>query len=231
MKKFPIGVNLYEFHCDNQLTDEVLKDIKTKEIHYLKSQPHNTKVPNNYGMVGYMDKNYQIPYYHEKLFDWFQECVDKVIADTIPNTNLIISDSWVTKLNFGQHASNVHVHSNSVCSGLFYLTTHKKSYTNFYPKNSIAECMTFESNSFVQNNSLHDENSVYMSYPESGKLLIFPSSLAHNVSVHNEPNIRHTIAFNTYYQGRFGEPTTYLQIKVKSVKEIYEDFINGKSIC
>ena len=227
MKKIPIGTFIYEFKCDPVLLSQVYEDISTsnKIIWAPKMPPSelknvDTATLNTLPLMGYMDKEREVSYYHPTLFNWFDDCISKVVADSIPNTALTINETWLNKFKFGQHHSTPHYHRLSVYSGLLYLTTHSgSSFTNFFPQNDAVKIM----NNYLNFGNNFESNKIpkdtFLSEPLAGKLLIFPSNLMHSISTHTDiKNLRYTLAFNTFWEGTVGHTTSTLNIKVKSVK-------------
>jgi uncharacterized protein (TIGR02466 family) len=236
MKKIPIGTFIYEFECDSTLLNQVHEEISTSDkiIWAPKIPPSNIKnvdtaTLNTLPLMGYMDKEREVSYYHPKLFNWFDDCISKVVADTIPDTTLTINEAWLNKLKFGQHHSSPHYHRLSVYSGLLYLTTHPgSSFTNFFPQNDAVKIMNNYLNfgKPLEANNTRLPKDAFLSAPLAGKLLIFPSDLMHSISTHTDiKNLRYTLAFNTFWEGTVGHTTSTLNIKVKSVKETYEEFL------
>lgn len=245
MKKIPIGTHIYEFQCDSILLNKIYEEVSTSDkIIWLPNKP----LANLYqadtdalqlppAQLGYLDKKRQISYYHPDLYNWFDDCISEVAKDSIPGTKLTINEAWLNKLKFGQNSKTPHYHSKSVYSGLLYLTTHHgTSFTNFFPQNDAAKIMNNYLN-FGNSSHLIDANKakdIFLSEPLAGKLLIFPSTLMHNISTHTDiKNIRYTLAFNTFCDGLLGDigdnTTANLSIKVKSVKDSYEEFIASET--
>jgi hypothetical protein len=243
MKKIPIGTHIYEFQCDPILINQVYTEVSTSDkiiwssaMSSDKMESSDSEIIQAFPQMGYFDKARTVSYYHPALYDWFDDCISKVVEDSIPSTKLTITEAWLNKLKFGQESKRVHHHSMSVYSGLLYLTTHAgTSFTNFYPGDEATKimdnCLNFGSGQ--KNGRIIDpktDKNIFLSAPLAGKLLIFPSNLKHNISIHKDiKNIRYTLAFNTFFDGLIsGEVTGRLDIKVKSVKEVYENFIMQK---
>jgi len=236
MKKIPIGTHIYEFHCDSILLNQIYEEVSTSDkIIWSPRMPSDVieqtdsislqSIP----QLGHLDNDRQVSYYNTELFNWFDACISEVVEDTIPGTKLTINESWLNKMKFGQHTKTLHYHSVSVYSGLLYLTTHPASFTNFFPQNDATKIMDNFLN-FGNTSHIIDAKKtkdIFLSEPTAGKLLIFPSNLMHSISTHTDiKNIRYTLAFNTFCEGLIiGTTTGKLSIKVKSVKESYEEFM------
>ena len=236
MKKIPIGTHIYEFECDPILLKQIYEEVSTSDkILWSPRIPSDTIKQTNavslqsIPQLGYLDNNREVSYYNTELFNWFDACISEVVEDTIPGTKLTINESWLNKMKFGQHGNMLHYHRTSIYSGLLYLTTHHASFTNFFPQNDATKIMDSILNF---GNALYvidakKTKNIFVSEPTAGKLLIFPSNLMHNISTHADiKNIRYTLAFNTFCEGLIsGTTTAKLSIKVKSIKESYEEFI------
>lgn len=229
MKKIPLGNCLYEFHCDPKLTESALDYLSKSKIYWLNSSGYDS-----YNEAGYLDENYEVPYYHEELFDWIQTCIDQVVAEELPSAKLVICDSWVTRSKFGRSHPQPHHHSNSMLSGIFYFTSHPKAKTIFYkhkPLSMIIEKMLLHTSDINVRDYFFKEKDRYESNSVAGKLVIFPSNVDHSITTNTDVKpIRHTLAFNTYLTGIV--PTDMssgrLEINVKSSKEKYLEWLAKK---
>jgi hypothetical protein len=114
--------------------------------------------------------------------------------------------------------SRMHYHTNSIFSGLLYLTDHEKSETIFEMEDAFY-------NKWERILKVKRVNHVYKSYPKKGKLLIFPSNIAHKIGKHLDKNIRHTFSFNTWVDGIIGsDPTQYLESCLTDVQTMNQKY-------
>ena len=221
MKTIPLtSYNMYEFHCDNELTDLILADIQQPQrIHWRPTRPTYNINPTGY--LGSMD--HPIPYYYLELFDWFDDCLKSVANDQLDGVKLTICDAWVNKSNLGQYV-RPHIHATSIYSGVFYLTTHASAETLF-------EFQEAPIKNLMGNFGEHFKRKTVAAKSEKNKLIIFPSNLLHEVSINKNPRqTRYTIAFNTFIDGVVSDRTTRgLDIKVNSVKDQYESWIQNQT--
>jgi uncharacterized protein (TIGR02466 family) len=231
VKKIPFGHSLYEFRCDPELLESAIAYMLNSEINWY-------EIPDNrHGggiSIGYMDKEQTVPYYHEELFNWLQQCLDEVVADQVPGMKIEICDSWMTRSKFGQAEHTPHTHKNSMLSGVMYFTTHEKTKTVFYRKNFITtmiEKFYFHGVDTSASPKFFQFKETYESASEAGKLIIFPSDIYHSISTHTDmKKTRHTLAFNSFSTGAvFSDgPTARLSFTVKSSREKYLEYINNK---
>jgi len=214
-------VDIYEFFGDTSLIDEVNEEISKTPIQWTptsaRDQNSDSKKFSNTS-IGYLNDN--IPYYNYKLFNWIQGCVDSV-AELHYDKKLAIVDSWLTKNEFGQTTEHHH-HISSVISGLLYLTAFKNSGTIFtYPDPWTAH---------LPNLIMPNYKKIKI-YPEKGKLILWRSDIKHAVQPHTDlKTVRHTLAFNTFFDGVLNNNVTgRLSLKVESVKDKYEAYMNKKN--
>jgi len=211
--------NIYEFECDDELTNKILADIQQQQIIWL---PSAIKDSNLLGYLG--SKESPVPYYHAELFNWFDDCLNIVSNDQFNNIKLTICDSWLTKSKLGQQA-DWHIHTKSIYSGLFYLTTHNTADTLFeYNKTPIKNILGNAGDDLITLKT-------FVSSPKKNKLIFFPSDLKHSVRINKDiRQTRHTLSFNTYYDGVISNTnTSFLDIKVNSVQDRYKSYINKKN--
>ena len=233
MKKIPIGDCIYEFHCSPQLLAESLNNL---EFLKPKMNWHNAIVGDTAALkLGYMDEHFTVPYYDNNLFEWFQECLDQVVNEELPIANLAICDSWLTKSVFGRDKIDIHVHASSVLSGVFYFDTYEQSETEFYHDTYLSKVT---SSMFCHNGPSPElwnqlKSKKVISRTEAGKLVIFPSNILHKVSQFKKvKSIRHTLAFNTFFNGQIpgATITAHMTINVKSSKEKFEEWQTNNNI-
>ena len=133
---------------------------------------------------------------HTKVMDYF----DKVIC----TDNLMtpyITQSWInyTKIDQFHHKHN---HSNSLVSGILYVSADKKVDSITFskvPLDDRIKLTTTKYNTF---------NSSSCTFPvETGNILLFRSSLVHGVGKKKGNNIRISLSFNVFIKGTVGNKT------------------------
>lgn len=192
---------IYEFSIDKSLALQVLSEISKQENKT--NQTNQTIHPNNGN------------YYNGELFDHLNDFVNQ-ISDIHYNeeVKLVISECWGTKTTrFQKH--HVHTHSNSIISGIVYLTDHPDATTEFYTKNEW--CWTEDLLKIGKSNKLMKVASVK---PAVGKVILFPSNILHSTRPNLSDKERYTLSFNTFISGRIGKHTTNLDINTTSVSSI-----------
>jgi hypothetical protein len=206
MEDVPVfNINFYKFTCDDSLTDQVLDILK--EISWKRNASN---------LISTDDL-----FFHRDLFDWFDQCIlstKKKIG--IPDSvNLPITSCWANKTGklSGHHK---HIHSNSVISGIFYLTSHVSGETGFASPNYWLK-------DIQHMHFLTDLPESYLSkiLPVKSTLILFPSHMPHSALALKENEDRYTISFNTYLDGDIddGKQRARLHLKSKSVRDWHNE--------
>lgn len=202
---FPV-LNIYEFFCEESLAksfnEKFLEhEVTWKSIGVPKSQ---LDYPSEYGYLNTGQDNY---FFYEPWFNWAQKCISEVSSHCLDGLPLEIVDYWFTKSTFGQK-SQEHRHSFSLLSGLYYMTDQEKTTTSFHHENLIKKYYELF---FPEPKKIRVQIQ-----PEQGKLIIFPSFLLHNIDPNKDKNTRHTMAFNTFVNGKVSDIATgKLNLEIK----------------
>lgn len=120
--------------------------------------------------------------------------------------NCEITQSWVNWTKQGQ-SHHIHSHPNSFLSGILFLSNNDSEIT-FSSRHNL---WNLDPN--VKKYNIF--NSQTMSYPtELGRLIIFPSSLQHEVKKQKNKNVRISLSFNTWIKGKLGynKDSNYLEL-------------------
>lgn len=121
--------------------------------------------------------------------------------------DLRITQSWLN-ITKDKQFHHLHSHSNSVISGVYYIET------------SDSDKIQFEKSSgsgsydiFVQADSWNRWNSKSWWLPTpQGSLILFPSTLKHQVPALARQGSRISLSFNTFFSGSFGEPLAFSHV-------------------
>ena len=113
---------------------------------------------------------------------------------------IYITQSWVNFAKPGQFHPK-HKHPNSVISGVMFLDDNSERRLPPIRFHRSADLFSLdfhydELNEFNASCRLFD--------PEQGMLLLFPSSLEHDVEINDSDQVRKSISFNTYVRGTVG---------------------------
>lgn len=120
----------------------------------------------------------------------------KILEEFKYNTselNLRFLNMWLN-INYKNASNRVHIHSNSVLSGVYYLKCSKDCGNLIFPRNYSESFILKSIGDVYEDNTL---NHTAISYtPEINKLLIFPSWIPHEVEKNNSEEERISISFN-----------------------------------
>lgn len=162
-------------------------NIDLSDIEFRKNHFNNTSVE-----LHFLDKPNNIP-----LKTVIQQSVDEYfykIMKVQNYTKIHITESWVNRSDNGQE-HHLHTHSNSILSGILYLTEAKNTAdTKFIDMDHVP--LSFDVSEFNIWNSTEFSMS-----PEKGLLLLFPSNTYHKTGVHQADEPRFTLSFNTFITG------------------------------
>ena len=189
-KLFPEPV--YASKLDRALTEKELKTI-TEYRKKTTSNAGNTTSSENYVLENKALNNLKKDL-HTKVMDYF----DKVIC----TDNLMtpyITQSWInyTKSDQFHHKHN---HSNSLVSGIFYVSADKKVDSITFSKVSLHDQIKLNITKY------NIFNSSSCTFPvETGNILLFRSSLVHGVGKKKGNNIRISLSFNVFIKGTVGD--------------------------
>ena len=200
-----LSIPFYEFRCNDKLVDEIYPLIKN--LSYRQGDT-STELSEAY-------------FYHKELFDWFNECLEKVKQLYFDdNLKIVITTCWATKtLPLQKHI--IHNHQQTLIAGIFYLDTFQSGETIFYNNNP----WTRYQNEHIMNISTKSSISTKLTtkiLPEKGKLILFPPQIYHGTSPNKDKKTRYTLAFDAFFSGKiYGNSNwPYVEINSTSLKDI-----------
>jgi uncharacterized protein (TIGR02466 family) len=195
---------IYEFHCDENLTNKVLSDIETSN--WIENKNNNRSETDLYS-----DAN---------LLQWFESCLSEAKNELgLPKKlELDITSCWINKTTKLQ-THHQHHHQNSFLSGLFYLSDgHIGGETEFFTENIWWKNFAW----FMPRDNQMRRKISHRIIAQKGRLILFPSSLAHSVRALIDNSCRYTISFNTFFSGIVdseAKNSTRLELKSKSIRD------------
>jgi uncharacterized protein (TIGR02466 family) len=127
---------------------------------------------------------------HVNQFGW------KVIS-AHPRHSFYITQSWVNFTQPGQSHFR-HMHTNSLISGSLYIYVKKELDSICFYRNSPAQLLVTDDQSNPYNTPIHRVG------VDVGDLVLFPSSLLHDVEPTTAGHIRVSLAFNAFIKGELG---------------------------
>ena len=143
-----------------------------------------------------------------KLKEFFLEGLDKYTASILgTDKKLSITQAWVQR-NVHNSFTHEHTHPNSIVSGVFYFRNEKHAGISFNKAVIDRIMLPRVKNHRLNSDSWHFE-------PESGELILFPSSTRHSVPPNIKEESRYCISFNSFCFDELGDQSlsTHLNIK------------------
>ncbi len=129
----------------------------------------------------------------------------------VKNAKFYFLNSWIVKHHPNDFAQS-HFHGNSLLSGVYYLKTEKNSgdikFIKKYDEQRIFP--TSITPDYSEYNYTNSDN-IKLS-PEKGNVIIFPSTLMHEVTKNKSKDIRYSLAFNVFFKGSFGKDEYELKL-------------------
>ena len=115
------------------------------------------------------------------------------VYDPKNDLELTITESWINYTSPGEF-HHLHYHPNSFISGVFYFKT--------IPDDSIVFVKTVKGMFEIEPNNYNYLNSDSWALPvKTGDLLLFPSTLQHQVDKNKSNDVRISLSFNTFIKG------------------------------
>ena len=123
------------------------------------------------------------------------------------NSKPYITQSWLNYTETNQH-HHAHEHPNSIISGVFYIDADKEN-------DSILFKNTFYKQLHINIKDFNKWNSSSWWYPvETGKIVLFPSYLTHQVTSKKGNNTRISLSFNIFLKGSLGSNKELTQLQL-----------------
>jgi len=137
--------------------------------------------------------------------------VEQVICPVEGDLDFYITQSWLN-VNRPGEIHYEHCHSNSIISGVFYISTGEDDNITFFdPNYHLKNVIKFETKS---SSIWNDET--YVVQANSNELILFPSWLNHMVEANPKATKdRLSISFNTFVRGTLGEKTGKYELILK----------------
>jgi len=189
---------LYFSKLERVLTQEELK-ILNEHKKKTKKNAGNSRTNDNYVLEHKALKNLKKDL-HTKVMDYF----DKVVCTN--NITPYITQSWINYTKSDQFHHR-HSHSNSLVSGIFYISADKKVDSVTFFKGYRDERIKLDITKY------NIFSSSTCTFPvETGNILLFRSSLEHAVDKKKGNNIRISLSFNIFIKGTVGNKTDLTEL-------------------
>jgi uncharacterized protein (TIGR02466 family) len=176
------------------------RDFNSTELKFVDKSKKNTHEnegnlisDNNYILneKPFAELKYQIEL---RIHDYF----NKIIC-TSNNLKPYITQSWISYTEEGRY-HHKHSHSNSLVSGVMYITCNEKTDSIVFFKDNPYSSVKPETKTYNLWNSDSWKVSV-----KTGDILMFPSSLTHMVDIKKGKDTRISLAFNVFVKGTLGD--------------------------
>lgn len=135
------------------------------------------------------------------LRDWIEDCVGEYFKTTRNpkgDAHLRITQSWFNYSQQGQW-HHKHSHHNSLVSGVFYVNTNLNDRIYFHRPGGWQQIKFL-----VQDWNLYNTDTWWFE-AVPGRLILFPSSLEHEVHPVTGEDVRISMSFNTFPVGEIGD--------------------------
>ncbi len=192
---FPIPIGM--FNLDRPLTDE--------ELLFARGQETRSNAGNLSSKSSYVLRDSAMT----PLRSWIEDCVMEYFrATTNPynDIHLRITQSWFNYSEKGQW-HHKHAHQNSLVSGVFYLNTNPDDKIYFHRSG-------WQQLKFVPKEwNVYNADSWWFE-AVTGRLVLFPSSLEHNVPAVTGEDVRISMSFNTFPVGIMGSESDLTELRL-----------------
>ena len=199
---FPSPV--YIVNRDLELSSKEDKDIEDIIEEGMKQNPSNVSSINSYIFNSKLKEIKQFCEQQIKIY------VEEVISPK-EDLDFYITQSWLNITKPGKY-HHYHYHSNSIISGVFYISVEEDDRITFVdPNTQIKGSINFDSNEY------HVWNSSTWFFPiNTNELILFPSWLDHGVEVNEKATTdRISLSFNTFVRGSIGSKKILTEVILK----------------
>ena len=201
---FPVP--LYRTNLKDELDEDEVKSLiidNKNDENWIENINKNFSSNNSYILDSGLDKM------KNSLMNHINNFFFNVLGEDDSITKIKMTQSW---LNFNPKGTShhQHSHSNSIISGVLYLSCDDKT-GNFNIHRT--ENKLFK-NFLTEKKSYNTYTYTHMWYkPKKYDLYLFPSNLEHSVDVNESENLRISLAFNTFYTGKIGSYNQKTELK------------------
>ena len=147
--------------------------------------------------------------------------IKESLYPNMPYVTLQSTQIWATRNGMIQK-HHKHMHTNSILSGIIYLTDHENSgATRFYYRNPY---LHHELNKLIVPHTFSNtRENTFDLYPKRGRMIIFPSNIEHETTPNKDKKFRYVISFNSFFSGTLGhiDAATAINISLKDPDPVY----------
>lgn len=192
---------IYSYKMNRSFNSSELKFLEKSKKHFFKNEGNTTTIDNyilNKKPFSKLKKELEL-----RVNDYF----DKVIC---PSNKIVpyITQSW---LNFTKTKEYHHKHShpNSIISGVLYMDCDEQYDKIRFHRDYIPRVLEIEKKEYNYWNS-----DTWWFSVKTGELLLFPSTLTHDVQTKEGSNTRTSLAFNVFIKGTLGSNRQLTELKL-----------------
>lgn len=194
---FPTAVGMFDLN----------RKFTNKELAFVKKQETVPNEGNSTSRNNYILRNSVMT----PLREWMEDCIAEYFKATVnpkDDVHLRITQSWLNYSETGQF-HHKHAHPNSLVSGVFYISTNPDDRIYFYQSG-------WKQFKFAPVDwNIYNSDSWWFE-AITGQLILFPSSLEHNVPTVQGENVRISLSFNTFPVGTIGEEVRLTGLKLEN---------------
>lgn len=192
---FPTPVALFELG----------RDLSEEELNFAKSQETRPNMGNATSVDNYILEKQEFRRVREFIEASLQTYF-KSVFDAQDNVDIAITQSWLNYSAQGQW-HHKHAHPNSFISGVFYINANHKSDKIYLHKDGYERIKLHPPKSWNIFNS-----ETWWLEANTGRLILFPSQLSHNVAPVEETETRISLSFNTFPKGVIGDQNSLTEL-------------------
>lgn len=195
---FPTAVGMFDLN----------RPFSEEELEVFLNQEHLPNMGNTTSLYRFILRNSKL----KELNNFIQGCVNTYFENIIApskDVSLYITQSWMNYSKKGQWHHG-HEHPNSILSGVFYIQTDGEDKINFEKNN-------YEQISIPTEKWNLFNSKTWWLEATQGRLILFPSSLRHSVSVIQTDHTRISLSFNTFAKGLIGSEENLTALEVGQI--------------
>jgi len=193
---FPIPVGI----------DKIPKELTAEQLKFLTTQQMQDNVGNTVSTDSYILNSNELVDLRDELLKIVRKYF-KIVYAPADDVDVYITQSWVNFTEPGKY-HHVHAHPNSFISGVFYIRSEGEAdRIKFYK--SVYEGIQVTPTEWNVYNSKTWWYSV-----STGDVILFPSSLTHEVPTTTSSSNRISLAFNVFLKGRLGTYNDLNELKL-----------------
>ena len=201
---FPIAIGM----------DKLPKELSEDQYNFLISQCMRDNTGNKASINAYLLECEELAELHNDLLDIVRKYFKAVYAPA-DDVDVYITQSWVNSTEPGKF-HHVHTHSNSFLSGVFYVHSEAENDKIMFHKPGSDGLAIF-----LEPTEWNSYNSKTWWYPvATGDVILFPSSLKHEVPTTQSSSNRISLAFNVFLKGNLGNEYRKTQLILRGKNEL-----------